>query len=111
MKNRVRLTENDLHRIVNESVKRILMEAQSEGIQVRPYTANVFAVGNSNGVKFYVDRNGRFYDRNMQPTKNVACLTDYDASQVAHQLNKEIGNMFHWDLFRCGNSMQPSGQL
>jgi hypothetical protein len=105
----IRLTENDLHKIVKESVNRILMEAQSEGVQVRPYTENVFAVGNNSGVKFYVDRNGRFYDGNMQPTKNVACLTDYDATQVASQLNKAIGNMFHWDMFKAGNS--PSNQL
>ena len=108
----IRLTENDLHRIVKESVNRILMEAQSEGVQVRPYTENVFAVGNNSGVKFYVDRNGRFYDGNMQPTKNVACLTDYDAQQVANQLNKALGNMFHYDMFRGGNSMQqPLTQL
>ena len=108
----IRLTENDLHRIVKESVNRILMEAQSEGVQVRPYTENVFAVGNNSGIKFYVDRNGRFYDGNMQPTKNVACLTDYDAQQVANQLNKALGNMFHYDMFRGGNSMQqPLTQL
>jgi len=108
----IRLTESDLHRIVKESVNKILMEAQSEGVQVRPYTENVFAVGNNSGVKFYVDRNGRFYDGNMQPTKNVACLTDYDAQQVANQLNKALGNMFHYDMFRGGNSMQqPLTQL
>ena len=87
---------------MKESVNKILMEAQSEGVQVRPYTENVFAVGNNSGVKFYVDRNGRFYDGNMQPTKNVACLTDYDAQQVANQLNKALGNMFHYDMFRGG---------
>ena len=102
----IRLTEQDLHKIVKESVNKILMEAQSEGVQVRPYTENVFAVGNNSGVKFYVDRRGRFYDGNMQPTKNVACLTDYDAQQVANQLNKALGNMFHYDMFRGGNSMQ-----
>ncbi len=108
----IRLTESDLHRIVKESLNKILMEAQSEGVQVRPYTENVFAVGNNSGVKFYVDRNGRFYDGNMQPTKNVACLTDYDAQQVANQLNKALGNMFHYDMFRGGNSMQqPLTQL
>ena len=102
------------------------MEAQSESVQVRPYTENVFAVGNNSGVKFYVDINGRFYDKNMQLTNNVACLTDYDAQQVASQLNQAIGNKFHWDMFRggeqqqgfrrnpnvksLGNSMQPSAQ-
>ena len=100
--------ESDLHKIVKESVNKILMEAQSEGVQVRPYTENVFAVGNNSGVKFYVDRNGRFYDKNKQPTKNVNCLTDYDATQVAKQLNKTIGNMFHWEMFRGGNSISPS---
>lgn len=101
----IRLTESDLHRIIKESVNKILMEEKTEGVYVKRYTENVFAVGNNSNVKFYVDRSGRFYDRNMQPTKNVACLTDYDASQVAQQLNKVIGNMFHYDMFRIGNSM------
>ena len=99
----IRLTESDLHKIVKESVNKILMEAaQSEGVQVRPYTNNVFAVGNNSGVKFYVDRRGVFYDKNMQPTRNVRCLTDYDADQVTRQLNQAIGNMFHRDIFRSG---------
>lgn len=102
----IRLTENDLHRIIKESVSKILMEARSEGVHVTPYTANVFAVGNNNGVKFYVDRKGRFYDKNMQPTKNINCLTDYDADQVTSELNQAIGNMFHRDLFRGGEPKQ-----
>ena len=102
----IRLTEQDLHRIVRESVNKILMEAQSEGVQVRPYTENVFAVGNNSGVKFYVDRKGRFYDKNMQPTRNVNCLTDYDADQVTSELNQAIGNMFHRDIFRGGEQKQ-----
>ena len=101
----IRLTESDLHRIIKESVNKILREESSEGVQVRPYTNNVFCVGNNSEVKFYVDRNGQFYDKNMQPTNNVACLTDYDAQQVAKELNKSVGNKFHWDMFRGGNGM------
>lgn len=102
----IRITESDLHKIVKESVNKILIEAQSEGVQVRPYGQNVFAVGNNSGVKFYVDRRGRFYDKNMQPTKKVNCLTDYDADQVTRQLNQTIGNMFHRDIFRSGEQEQ-----
>lgn len=109
MGQRIRLTEGDLHRIVKESVKKVLKEyggmgrsQASTGANVKPYTSNMWVVSDNTGVRFYVDRNGNFYDSNKQPTHNVRGLTDFDAGEVAYELNKAIGNMFHWDMFRGG---------
>lgn len=110
MKKTIILNESDLHRIINESVKRILREGfanvdprdktRSEGAHVQQYSDNMFVVTNGSHTYFFVDRNGRFYTPNGQPTTNVRTLVDADAERVAYDLNKALGNMFHRDMFR-----------
>lgn len=100
----MRIKKSELKEIIKESVKKVLREMgedphYTEGAMVRQYSPNILQVTSKN-CTFYVDKQGKFYDENGQPTNNVHCLCDNDASNIAHELNKKIGNMFHYDMFR-----------
>ena len=98
----IRLTESDLHRIVRESVNRVLNETYTAGVQVRPYTNNVLQIIVGGEAVAYADATGRVLDRNMQPCKpyDYIKLSDDDAATLAQELNRVLGNKFHYDMFR-----------
>jgi hypothetical protein len=113
-KQSITLNEAQLRQIIRESIMNVLSEgygnvnprdlARSEGAHVQQYSNNMFVVTNGKNTYFFVDRNGKFYAPNGQPTTNVHTLVDADAESVANELNKALGNMFHWDMFRRQNN-------
>ena len=98
----IRLTEENLHRIVRESVNKVLNEAYTAGVQVRPYTNNVLQIIVVGDTVAYADATGRVLDRNMQPCKpnDYIKLSDDDTATLAQELNRVLGNKFHYDMFR-----------
>ena len=100
----VRLTESKLKQMIIEAVQEVLNEQYTQGVNVRKYSNNLYQVLIGNESKCFVDTKGDFYDNNMQPcsVKGLLKLCDYDAGELALQLNRTIGNMFHWGMFRGG---------
>ena len=98
----IRLTESDLHRIVRESVNKVLNEAYTAGVQVRQYTNKLWQIIVGGEAVGYADATGRVFDRNMQPCRPNDCikLSDDDAATLAQELNRVLGNKFHYDMFR-----------
>lgn len=100
----VRLTESKLKNIIVEAVKAVLNEQYTEGVLVRQYANNLYQILIGGKCRAFVDNNGNLYDENMQlhngRTRDLIQLYDYDASELAHQLNQIVGNKFHWDMFR-----------
>ena len=86
----IRLTEQDLHRIVKESVNKILMEAQSEGVQVTPYTENVFADVVTNEFRFYKSKYGY---RDLKDDEELGKEENINRKNKATLLINDYSNM------------------
>ena len=102
----IRLTESDLHRIVRESVNRVLNETYTAGVQVRQYTNKLWQIIVGGEAVGYADATGMIYDRDMQPCSpehrpsDFIKLSEDDASTLAHELNRILGNKFHYGMFK-----------
>lgn len=119
MKKVIRLTESDLHKLVKESVKRILNEnmdwnskeyllndKKTSGINVKPYSNNTVLIDNSIQPFLFNIKTQQFTDEKGNVI-NPRMFNDSDASKIASDLinvlrqNYNISNApIHWDIFR-----------
>ena len=64
MKRKIRLTESDLHRIVNRSVKRVINEIDNENNEKFGYTKDFILYGNDDRFIRFDTKYGRFAIKN-----------------------------------------------
>ena len=123
----IRLTEGDLHKIVKESVKRLLSEAGMPygGEFEMEHPSKDYALYFNKGIrdsknaedeksgrytnpyngwrKRVNNGNGNWSDANFNP-EDLYMYGDNDASLTAERLQRyDPKGAYHWDMFRSGN--------
>jgi len=117
MKRRIRLTESDLHRIINRSVKRVLKESQR---QQEIFTISALDIENEEDVSDMQYCGKSYYDIDEAieaATEFAKTLSDYDSVIIVTvyggEYETQSGDVYGepFDIYTISNSDQETTEI
>ena len=101
MSRRIRLTEGDLHRIINESVRRVLMESHKGNIltegKIETWSPDEFV--SYEDITYFLNFGGEFREKNLQKAMKKNIPFDECCAFCSKPLNGKYKTLYHPDPF------------